>query len=54
MLMDRLIAALALAIFTGFLLILVLRVPRADLIIVVLIGIVLAGYDFYSASRKKR
>jgi hypothetical protein len=47
-------AALAFASFTGFLAIVVLRVWRADLTIVVVIGLTLAAYDLWRQLRPRQ
>ncbi len=44
---DKIIAALALAGFAAFIAVLVIFVREIDLIIVSVIGLLLAGYDFY-------
>ncbi|WP_170314591.1 hypothetical protein [Aquibium carbonis] len=46
MMMDRLMALLALVVLTGFLGILVWKVPRVDLFVVVAITLSLAIWDF--------
>ena len=44
---DRILGVLALGLLIGFLGVLVSFVPELDLIIVVVIAISLAGYDFF-------
>lgn len=44
--MNRLLALFALAVLAGFLVILCLEVPSPDLIVVVAVAFVLAGFDF--------
>jgi hypothetical protein len=46
MMMDRLMALLALAVLAGFLGILVWKVPRVDLFVVISITLFLASWDF--------
>ncbi|MCC2113115.1 MAG: hypothetical protein KDJ16_13860 [Hyphomicrobiales bacterium] len=50
---DKIIAIAAFAILAGFLAILVIEVPRVDLGAVVLLTLVLAGYDFLRTFREK-
>jgi hypothetical protein len=51
---DFLCAALAVAAFAGFFVILISRVPRADLAIVVLIVAALVAYDIWRQIFAKR
>lgn len=51
--MNRIIAAIAFAVFTGFLIILILAVPSPDLIVVTLLTIALAGWDLLTSSGRK-
>ena len=50
-LLDKFLAVFALLAFVGFLAILIGFVPRLDLIVVVLFGVLLAVYDFYLSLR---
>lgn len=45
MMLDRIFALLALAVLVAFLAIIVIWVPRVDLAAVIVITIVMAGYD---------
>ncbi|WP_157014478.1 hypothetical protein [Mesorhizobium xinjiangense] len=51
---DRIIAILALLVLIAFLGVIVAKVPHADLIIVVLIGIALAAFDFWEQLFRRR
>lgn len=50
---DKVLAILALLTFAGALCIIAWRVPHADLMVVIAIGIAMAGYDFYSHFRQQ-
>lgn len=52
--MNRTMAVLALAILTAFLGILILHVPRLDLIAVVAVTLILAAWDLYTTFRRPR
>ncbi len=51
--MNKLMAFLALAVLIGFLAILAIKVPSIDLIIVVVLTLVLAGYDVVTSAFRK-
>lgn len=50
---NRLIALVAFVFLAGFLAILVFKVPRADLIVLVLVTLGLAGWDMLRPVKKK-
>lgn len=50
---DKIIAFVAFAILVGFLGILIVEVPRIDLGAVILLTVVLAGYDFLRTFRER-
>lgn len=52
--MNRLVAFFAFAIFAAFLYILVSEVGETDLMLVTLLTVGLAAYDFVTSSKKKR
>lgn len=52
--LDRILGAVALAIFAAFNLIVVFYVKELDLTLVVLLGIGLAGYDFWRTLMPRR
>lgn len=49
---DRIMALVAFLFLLGFLAVLVIGVPHIDLIVVVLITLLLAGWDFWKHSGK--
>lgn len=49
---DRIMAVLALAVLTAFLGVLVWKVPRIDLAAIIAITLLLAYWDFFSATRR--
>jgi hypothetical protein len=51
---DRLIRLVVFALLTGFLMILVYRVPRLDLGAVVLITVALAAFDLFFARKDRQ
>jgi hypothetical protein len=53
MTIDRLMAVLAFALFTGFLAVVVFRVGRWDLTIAIATGLGLAAYDLWRQLRPK-
>jgi xanthosine utilization system XapX-like protein len=52
--MNRLLALFAFAIFAGFVAILAIEVPSPDLVAVVILTLILVGYDFYTSSSDKQ
>lgn len=52
--MNRLLALLAFAAISVFLLILAVEVPSIDLIIIVAVTLAFVAYDFFTSSRKDR
>ncbi|MBU2357608.1 hypothetical protein [Loktanella sp. M215] len=52
--MNRILALFAFVILAGFLGILAYRVPSPDLLVVLGLTILLAGYDFATSSRDKK
>ena len=51
---DRILAMLAILTMIAFVGVIIVRVPHIDLVIVCLITIVLASYDFYRTLRARR
>lgn len=51
--MNRLIALFAFAALAGFLAILAIEVPSPDLVAVIVLTVLLVGYDFLTSSGKK-
>ena len=51
---DRLVAVVALLSFTGFLVVLLWFVREPDLIVVAILGMVMAAYDFWRELRGGR
>lgn len=51
--MNRFLALFAFIVFCGFVAILGLGVPEPDLIAVILLTVVLVGYDFATSSGRK-
>ena len=54
MVLQRVMALFALAVFVAFLGIVAVRVGRTDLTVVILIGMALAGYDVWSQMFRRR
>ena len=52
--MNNILALVAFAIFIGFLSILVIHVPRLDLMGVIAVTVVLAGWDLYQNPKGNR
>ena len=50
--LDRLIALISFAILAGFLAIIVVFVPDLDLVIVSILAVGMAGFDFYRSAFK--
>jgi hypothetical protein len=54
MLTNRILAFIAFTAFIGFFAVIVWKVPRVDLVVVVLIGVGLAGYDLWRLLLRRR
>ncbi|SNS75255.1 hypothetical protein [Tropicimonas sediminicola] len=52
--MNRLAALIAFLVLAGFLVILAIEVPSLDLILVIVLTLGLAAYDFFGSTRKPR
>jgi hypothetical protein len=52
--LDRTLAVLSLAAFAGFLIILIVYVPRPGLVLVCIVSILLCAYDFIRSATIRR